>query len=451
MFSRVLVANRGEIAVRVIRALHELGDRGGRDLLDRRQGRDARAPRRPGGPRRPAAGHRELPAHPERDRRRGDDRLPGGASGLRLPGREPRVRRGVRRERPRLRRAARGRDGDDGRQDLARKQAMRAAEVPTVPGTEGATTVAAARGSRRGDRLPDPAQGDGGRRRQGHAPRRRRPTSSRTRSAMAAAEAEAAFGDATMYVEKALEPARHVEIQVLCDHHGNVLTLGERECSIQRRHQKLIEESPSAALTPEAREAMELGRRARVPRRRLPQRRHVRVPARPGRELLLHRAERAPAGRAPGHRALHRHRPRARAAARRSGRGAHRDRAERRGAVTRSRSASTPRIPSTTSGRRRGASALFEPPLGPGVRVDTFVEAGVDDLAVLRLDDRQAGRLGLRPAGRDRPCRARAARDDRRRACRRRATSRSRCSGASRSEAATTRPRRSRRCGSVVA
>src|SRR5256885_8271887 len=73
----------------------------------------------------------------------------------------------------------------------------------------------------------------------------------------AANEADAAFGDPTMYVEKALVPARHVEVQVICDHHGNVLTLGERECSIQRRHQKLIEESPSAALTPEAREAME--------------------------------------------------------------------------------------------------------------------------------------------------------------------------------------------------
>ena len=73
----------------------------------------------------------------------------------------------------------------------------------------------------------------------------------------ASAEAAAAFGDGTLYLEKVLAPARHVEIQVLCDLHDNVLTLGERECSIQRRHQKLIEESPSAALTPELREEME--------------------------------------------------------------------------------------------------------------------------------------------------------------------------------------------------
>jgi acetyl/propionyl-CoA carboxylase alpha subunit len=73
----------------------------------------------------------------------------------------------------------------------------------------------------------------------------------------AAAEAQAAFGDPAIYVEKGLVRARHVEIQVLCDTHGNVVTLGERECSIQRRHQKLIEESPSAALTPELRDEME--------------------------------------------------------------------------------------------------------------------------------------------------------------------------------------------------
>src|SRR5205085_9790257 len=75
--------------------------------------------------------------------------------------------------------------------------------------------------------------------------------------AQAASEAQAAFGDGSLYLEKAVSPARHVEIQVLCDTHGSVLTLGDRECSIQRRHQKLIEESPSPALDPATREEME--------------------------------------------------------------------------------------------------------------------------------------------------------------------------------------------------
>ena len=86
-------------------------------------------------------------------------------------------------------------------------------------------------------------------------------------------EAEAAFSDGSLYLEKALVPARHVEIQVLCDKDGGVLTLGERECSIQRRHQKLIEESPSPALDAETREEMEARGRAGVPDDRLRERR----------------------------------------------------------------------------------------------------------------------------------------------------------------------------------
>lgn len=72
----------------------------------------------------------------------------------------------------------------------------------------------------------------------------------------ARAEAEAAFGNPSLYIEKFIEKPRHVEIQILADEHGKVIHLGERDCSIQRRHQKLIEESPSPIITPELREAM---------------------------------------------------------------------------------------------------------------------------------------------------------------------------------------------------
>jgi acetyl-CoA carboxylase biotin carboxylase subunit len=74
--------------------------------------------------------------------------------------------------------------------------------------------------------------------------------------AQARAEAGAAFGDTGIYIEKFLEHPRHVEIQILCDHHGNMIHLGERDCTIQRRHQKLLEEAPSPAIDRSTRRAM---------------------------------------------------------------------------------------------------------------------------------------------------------------------------------------------------
>src|SRR6202020_1439322 len=66
-------------------------------------------------------------------------------------------------------------------------------------------------------------------------------------------EASNAFGNGDLYMEKFIERPRHIEFQILADEHGNVVSLGERECSIQRRHQKLLEESPSLQVTPELR------------------------------------------------------------------------------------------------------------------------------------------------------------------------------------------------------
>lgn len=73
---------------------------------------------------------------------------------------------------------------------------------------------------------------------------------------MAQRESANAFGDDTMYIEKFIENPRHVEIQIMADEHGNVVALGERDCSVQRNHQKLIEESPSPAINDEIREKM---------------------------------------------------------------------------------------------------------------------------------------------------------------------------------------------------
>ncbi len=72
----------------------------------------------------------------------------------------------------------------------------------------------------------------------------------------ASTEALSAFGDGAVYMEKFLKPVKHIEMQLLCDNYGNIVCFGERECSVQRKNQKLIEESPSPAITPEMRKKM---------------------------------------------------------------------------------------------------------------------------------------------------------------------------------------------------
>ena len=230
-----------------------------------------------------------------------------------------------------------------------------------------------------------------------------RPTSSRTRSAPRRARPRPRSATAALYVEKALSPARHVEIQVLCDGDGGVLTLGERECSIQRRHQKLIEESPSPALTPELREEMEAAAERAC--------RAIGYLNAGTFEFLL-----GPDGafsfielnarlqvEHPVTELVHRDRPRARAAPDRLRRAAGADgpRAERRGHAIEVRlnaedpARGLPPAPGTID--RLPAAAR------PG-RAARHVHRGRRRRpAVLRLAARQADRLGRRPRRRDRP------------------------------------------------
>ena len=136
------------------------------------------------------------------------------------------------------------------------RDAVKAAGVPTVPGSDGlikdpqqALTVAQKIGF---PVLVKAAAGGGGKgMRIAH-----NEATLKHAVTMATNEAQAAFGDGGVYLEKFLENARHVEIQILGDEHGKLITLGERECSIQRRHQKLIEETPCTAISNSTRSKM---------------------------------------------------------------------------------------------------------------------------------------------------------------------------------------------------
>jgi len=136
------------------------------------------------------------------------------------------------------------------------KEVMKAAGVPVIPGSDGAiSSVEEAKAL--ADEMGYPvivkaAAGGGGR------GMRKIESADEVENAFLSASAEAlsAFGDGTMYMEKFIENPRHVEVQVLADQHGNVVHLGERDCSLQRRHQKLIEESPALVLNDERRKAL---------------------------------------------------------------------------------------------------------------------------------------------------------------------------------------------------
>jgi acetyl-CoA carboxylase, biotin carboxylase subunit len=257
MFRKVLIANRGEIALRVISACKEMGIRtvavyseADRNSLHVRFADEAICI----GPPRSADSYLNVPAVISAAEIADVDAIHPGygllsenanfaevcrASNIKFIGPPPEVTRMM------------------GEKSTAR-QTMKKAKVPILPGSDGVIAdekealawakdvgypvilKAVAGGGGRGMRICRNAE---------ELP---------SMYQQASTEAANAFGNGDMYMEKFIERPRHIEFQVLADEHGNVMSLGERECSIQRRHQKLIEEAPSLMVTPKLRE--ELGK-----------------------------------------------------------------------------------------------------------------------------------------------------------------------------------------------
>lgn len=254
-FRRLLIANRGEIAVRIIRACRELGiesvavysDADNDAMHTAMADRSERI-----GPAQAADSYLSIQAVIDAARRSGAEAIHPGYGflsenaafaraveevGLVFIGPPPATLAAL---------------GDK----LAARGRVGAAGVPIVPGLLVPLTLAGD-GSPVDDAVADigfpamlkAAAGGGGR----GMRRVDRPEQVGPALEAAGREALAAFGDGTMYLERLIAPARHIEVQLLGDRHGNLAVLGERECSVQRRHQKLVEESPSPAVTPELR------------------------------------------------------------------------------------------------------------------------------------------------------------------------------------------------------
>ena len=257
MFQRLLIANRGEIAVRVIRTCQTLGietvavyseaDRGARHVLEA----DAavaigEAPA--------ARSYLSMPRLVDAARASGADAVHPGygflsenadfaaacaEAGLAFVGPSPEVI---------------ARFGSK----IEARRAAREAGVPLVPGVEPADQspagIAAAVRSTGLPALLKPSAGGGGKGMR--ILRDDREAAVADEAAAARREAEAAFEDGTLYVERLLARPRHVEVQIAGDRYGQVVHFGERDCSVQRRHQKVVEESPAPDLTPAARERL---------------------------------------------------------------------------------------------------------------------------------------------------------------------------------------------------
>ena len=255
MFRRILIANRGEIAVRIVRACRELNiqpvvvyAQGDENALHVQLAEEAYCI----GPARSTESYLNMDAILTVAKQTGCDALHPGYGFLSENAEfaDACAQAGI---------AFIGPSGDIIRKmgnKAAARKLMQQAGVPVVPGSDGAVDTPE-EAKALADQMGYPvlfkaAAGGGGRgMRRVYDPDQLIPLFQEARS-----ESEACFGSGEMYLEKLIVNPRHIEFQIMADSQGNVIQLGERDCSIQRRNQKMLEESPSKALTPQLREEM---------------------------------------------------------------------------------------------------------------------------------------------------------------------------------------------------